>query len=116
MIESFLTVDSTYVIPISIGSPPTSYPLQLDLGSSDILLASTLCGKSCPASLGAADNPYYDVSRTSSTFIEVDGNQTSWNASFADGSLASGFVARESVAIGGAVIQGQVFGQYMTIA
>ncbi|WVO24667.1 uncharacterized protein IAS62_006037 [Cryptococcus decagattii] len=70
------TSQNTFVVPVSIGSPPTTYPLQLDLASSDILLASTLCGSHCPTSLGTTSNPYYDVSKTSAGFESINSNQT----------------------------------------
>lgn len=97
-------------MPVSIGSPPTTYPLQLDLASSDILLASTLCGSHCPTSLGTATNPYYDVSKTSAGFESINSNQTLWNTSYADGTVASGFLAREIITLGDSVVRGQVFG------
>lgn len=95
---------------MSIGSPPTTYPLQLDLASSDILLASTLCGSHCPTSLGTTTNPYYDVSKHSAGFESIDSNQTVWNTSYADGTVASGFLATETIILGDSVLQGQVFG------
>jgi hypothetical protein len=105
-----LSTVSTYILPISLGSPAITYPLQLDLGSSDLLIASTLCGDDCPKSLGPSVNPYYDTSRSSSTFLPVNGNQTIWHSGFADGSLAGGFIAREKVQLGNVSIDGQVFG------
>ncbi|WWD19810.1 hypothetical protein CI109_104274 [Kwoniella shandongensis] len=102
---------NTFVVPITIGSPPTTYPLQLDLASSDLLLASTLCTSStCPASLGTSTNPYYDVSRKSNGLVEVNANQTRWNSSYADATVASGFVIREVVTLGETVVEGQVMG------
>lgn len=97
-------------MPVSIGSPPTTYPLQLDLASSDILLASTLCGSHCPRSLGTTSNPYYDVSKTSAGFESINSNQTMWITSYADGTVASGFLAREIITLGDSVVRGQVFG------
>jgi hypothetical protein len=102
---------STYVVPVLVGSPAVGYPLQLDLGSSDLLLASTLCGDHCPTSLGPTVNPYYDVSKLSTTFGEVDANRTAWNVSFADGRVASGFIATEQVTLGLSAVPGQVFGE-----
>ncbi|ORY31663.1 aspartic peptidase domain-containing protein [Naematelia encephala] len=109
-ITSLATLENTYILPLAIGSPPVSYPLQLDLGSSDLLLASTLCGSACPTSLGPRSNPYYDVTKASTGFMPVNGNQTAWRATFADGTAASGFVAREAVNIAEGQILGQVFG------
>ncbi|WVQ84527.1 hypothetical protein IAT38_006681 [Cryptococcus sp. DSM 104549] len=104
------TSQNTFVVPIAIGSPPVTYPLQLDLASSDLLLASTLCGANCPASGGTSVNPYYDVSRSSAGFEPVNSNATAWNSSYADGTVASGFVVRETVTLGETVLQGQVMG------
>ena len=101
--------NSTYIIPVSIGTPPVTYPLQLDLGSSDLLLASTLCGANCPSSLGSNDNPYYDPSKSGS-FGSVNGNSTDWQSRYADGRMASGFIATETVSLGGITLTGQAFG------
>ncbi|GFZ51006.1 hypothetical protein JCM24511_08764 [Saitozyma sp. JCM 24511] len=101
---------STYTIPLTLGSPPVIYPLQLDIASSDILLASTLCGSSCPASLGTSVNPYYDVSRASATFGEVNQNGTRWETEYGDGTQASGFVATETVGFWNVTVGNQVFG------
>lgn len=102
---------NTYVLPVSLGTPPVVYPLQLDLGSSDLLLASTLCGDSCPESKGPSTNPYYDVSVQSSSFTPINANHTAWASRYADGTAASGFVARETVTIGNASLSGQIFGE-----
>ncbi|WRT70057.1 uncharacterized protein IL334_007051 [Kwoniella shivajii] len=105
------TSQNTFVVPVSIGSPPSTYPLQLDLASSDLLVASTLCStSSCPASLGPNVNAYYDVSKGSSGFQEVNDNQTYWNTSYADGTVASGIIARETVTLGEVMLQGQIMG------
>lgn len=104
-------IGSTYVVPILVGSPAVGYPLQFDLGSSDLLLASTLCGDNCPTSLGPTINPYYDTTKSSSTFHQINGNDTKWNVSFADGRVASGFIAQEQVSLGLSTIPSQVFGE-----
>ncbi|WVQ94868.1 hypothetical protein IAU59_001952 [Kwoniella sp. CBS 9459] len=101
---------NTFVVPISIGSPPVTYPLQLDLASSDLLLASTLCGDSCPGSKGVAVNPYYDNSKRSGGFGEINANQSLWNTSYADGTVASGFLVSDTVTVGEIVLQDQVIG------
>jgi hypothetical protein len=102
---------STYTIPLTLGSPPVIYPLQLDIASSDILLASTLCGSNCPASLGTSVNPYYDVSRASASFGEVNQNGTRWETEYGDGTQASGFVATETVGFWNVTVENQVFGE-----
>jgi hypothetical protein len=102
---------STYTIPLTLGSPPIIYPLQLDIASSDILLASTLCGSNCPASLGTSVNPYYDVSRASASFGEVNQNGTRWETEYGDGTQASGFMATETVGFWNVTVENQVFGE-----
>ncbi|WWC72185.1 uncharacterized protein I206_106145 [Kwoniella pini CBS 10737] len=105
------TAQNTYVVPVSIGSPASIYPLQLDLASSDLLVASTLCTTTtCPTSLGPTVNAYYDVSKGSSGFEVVNGNKTYWNSSYADGTTASGIVVREVLTMGEVVLDGQVMG------
>lgn len=101
-----LTNDSTYVVPVGIGSPSRAYPLQLDTGSADLLIATTLCGKNCPAA--TKENPYYDL--LSSNFEEVNGNTTQWKTRYADSSFASGFVARDQVMIAHHLVENQVIG------
>ncbi|EIW72183.1 hypothetical protein TREMEDRAFT_24726 [Tremella mesenterica DSM 1558] len=104
------TTQDTYILPVSIGSSPTTYPVQLDLGSSDLLLASTLCSNTnvCPAP--AAAYPFYDVKKYSSTYQTLGGNSTTWRARFGDGTQASGIIAGETVWLGDLQLDGQVFG------
>lgn len=102
------TDDSSYVVPIGLGTPGIAYPLQLDTGMSDLLLASSGCESNCPESSEA--NPYYGLDYHSSSFVAVGNNDTQWRASFGDGSVASGFIARERVGIARVSIEGQVFG------
>lgn len=80
--------------------------MQLDTGSADLLIASTLCGKECPAP--AKENPYYDM--MSSDFKEVNGNTTYWRTRYADQSFASGFVARDQVMIAAHLVDDQAIG------
>lgn len=99
---------SSYVVPIGLGTPGIAYPLQLDTGMSDLLLASSGCESDCPES--SETNPYYELDYHSSSFVAVGNNDTMWKAGFGDGSVASGFMARERVGISTVAIDGQVFG------
>ena len=94
---------------MDIGSPPTTFPLQLDIASSDLLLASTLCSNGCPSS--GSNYPFYDAKKQSATFGSVNGNTTLWKSSFGDGTVASGFVALESINLGGVKLVDQAFGK-----
>ncbi|BEJ15164.1 hypothetical protein CspHIS471_0409310 [Cutaneotrichosporon sp. HIS471] len=99
---------NTYVVPIGLGTPGIAYPLQLDTGSSDLLIASSGCSDNCPDS--SDSNPYYGLEYYSSSFTAVGNNDTLWSSPFSDGSVASGFIARERVGISTVSIDGQVFG------
>lgn len=67
-----------------------------------------MCGVNCPST--SDTNPYYVAKTYSSTFESVNNNATTWSTSYGDGTVASGFVARERVGIANMTVPGQVFG------
>lgn len=93
--------------------------LLQDTASADLLLASTLClsSASCKALLSARlpaavlqdytspSTPYVELYNPdrSESFTPVNANASRFESRFADGSVASGFAARERVAWGGVV-------------
>ena len=107
-------------MPLTIGEPPKSYPLQVDIASSDIFLSSsTQCSSSsCPLvdSSYISDNFYDETSST--TLAAIGGNATTFNLTFSDGSFLSGYMARERMSLqvsstgmeGEVVVPDQVFG------
>lgn len=85
--------DSEYVIPIQIGSPPQTVPINLDTGSADLWVFST--DTYAPDVHGQA---LYRPSDSSSSHLLA--NQ-SWKVLYGDGSGASGIVYLDKVAVGG---------------
>ncbi len=86
---------------MDIGNPPITYPLQLDLASSDLLVVSNLCtSSSCPHVTDSTATYNPGRSDTSTSF---NGNATRFNASFADGSYAAGFLGTDTVWLGGGI-------------
>ncbi len=99
---------SIYILDLPIGTPPISYPVQLDLASSDLLLITTLCtSSSCPHR--STSLPSYYPGR-SSTFTSLNSNNTLFNLTFSDDSQSSGFLAKDEVWFGGKGLGDQVVG------
>ncbi|KAL6804828.1 aspartic peptidase domain-containing protein [Trichoderma sp. SZMC 28013] len=84
--------DSEYVLPIKIGTPPQTIPINLDTGSSDLWVFST---DTYPSQVQgqAIYNP--GASNTSSRQ-----NGLSWVIKYGDGSSANGIVYKDRVQIG----------------
>ncbi|KAJ7903534.1 aspartic peptidase A1 [Mycena olivaceomarginata] len=80
----------TYYVLLQTGD--VYFRVALDSGSSDLWLL----GSSCTTASCAAV-PRYPLSYGSPTFGVVNNNQTLFKASYSDGTVASGFVARELV-------------------
>ncbi|KAJ7274400.1 aspartic peptidase domain-containing protein [Mycena haematopus] len=103
------------IAPVSISSDKQTYyvvlqtgdvffRVALDSASSDLWIM----GSSCTTSSCTAV-PRYPLSYGSPTFGVVNNNQTLFEASYADGTVASGFVARESVQVANLTLPEQVF-------
>ncbi|GAA5799405.1 rhizopuspepsin 1 precursor [Helicostylum pulchrum] len=89
--------DIEYYGDVQIGTPPQTFKINFDTGSSDLWVASTLCS-SCTS------HTRYDSSK-SSTYA-ADGR--AWSISYGDGSNASGILAKDTVTLGGLAIKGQI--------
>lgn len=90
--------DGVYILDVAVGNPPQMYPLQLDLASADLVVASSACtANSCPRT-PSDRSTLYQAGRSSS-FGVVNGNETIFNLTFADGSYAAGFLATETLTL-----------------
>ncbi|KAJ7637731.1 aspartic peptidase domain-containing protein [Mycena polygramma] len=92
----------TYYTVLQIGD--VYFRVALDSASSDLwIMGSTCMTSQCTAV------PRYPLSYQSPTFGVVNNNGTLFKAGYADGTAASGFVARESVSLANMTLPDQVF-------
>ncbi|GLB40214.1 putative acid protease [Lyophyllum shimeji] len=93
----------SYFTVINVGA--ISFRVALDTASSDLWIVSSDCQtKSCTSV------PRYPSAYQSPTFTTVDDNSTTFRASYFDGTVASGFVAKESVRLSNLTVANQAFG------
>ncbi|KAI0250116.1 aspartic peptidase domain-containing protein [Lactifluus subvellereus] len=89
--------DSSYFAPVSVGTPPQIFDLQLDTGSSDLWFATTDC-----TSCGQAP----ELDPTKSTSLQVQNVPITMK--FGSGA-ASGLVAQDTVSMGPFTVNPQIF-------
>ncbi|KII89952.1 hypothetical protein PLICRDRAFT_40126 [Plicaturopsis crispa FD-325 SS-3] len=100
---SFSDDKQSYYSVIQVGG--ISFRVALDTASSDLWIVSTDCSSaSCKAS------PRYPREYWTGSFSPVNNNGTSFGVSFADGTVATGFVGREKVGISNLTVANQAFG------
>lgn len=93
------TLDSHYLTQVEIGTPPQTFNLDIDTGSSDLWVFST----QLPVNQTFGQHLY--DSTKSSTSKELSG--ASWDVSYGDGTGASGNVYTDVVNLGGVSVAGQ---------
>ncbi|KIM56909.1 hypothetical protein SCLCIDRAFT_1219943 [Scleroderma citrinum Foug A] len=95
--------DGTYYVVLEAGQ--ITFRATIDTGSADTWLVSTACTTApCEAV------PRYPLQYDSPTFVSVNNNASVFNISYADGTAASGFIARESISLSNVTVPNQAFG------
>ena len=94
-----------YFGPITIGTPPQSFLVMFDTGSSNLWVPSSSCSV-----CDARSNKYNSAS--SSTYQSHD---EEFLYAYGQG-RATGFLAEDVVTVGSLAVQGQVFGEASTVA
>jgi cathepsin D len=91
--------DMAYYGSITIGTPPQTFIVDFDTGSSDLWV---------PSIQGSDINHTKYNSGASSTYVA---NGAPFSIGYGDGSGASGFLSQDTVIMGGISVQGQVFAE-----
>ncbi|QSZ36555.1 hypothetical protein DSL72_006435 [Monilinia vaccinii-corymbosi] len=94
--------DTEYLCPVQIGTPPKTFMLDFDTGSSDLWVWSSELPKETLAK--AKDHNIFDPKK-SCTFKVSKGSK--WEIVYGDETSASGTVGTDTVTIGGIAIENQ---------
>ncbi|KDR76212.1 hypothetical protein GALMADRAFT_247475 [Galerina marginata CBS 339.88] len=82
-----------------------NFRVDLDTASADLWLVANTCETdTCKKA------PQYPLDHQSSSFTALNDNTTAFKAHYADGTFASGFVAKETIALSNLSLANQVFG------
>ncbi|ESK88781.1 pepsinogen c [Moniliophthora roreri MCA 2997] len=93
----------SYYVVLKTGE--ISFRVALDTASSDIWILSSLCTTNT-----CFNAPRYPLTYQSPTFSSVNANSTKYQVKYADGTAASGFVAKEDIHVGNMTLPQQAFG------
>jgi hypothetical protein len=100
--------DREFLTPVSIGTPGKIFNLDLDTGSADMWVYSSLMPEN-----QVTEQTIYDPDE-SSTAKELDGY--TWRITYGDGSRSSGVVYKDVVTIGGLQVKNQSIGVALEVS
>ncbi|KAI8147734.1 aspartic peptidase domain-containing protein [Fennellomyces sp. T-0311] len=112
-----VNVDVEYVGLIHIGTPPQSFKMDFDTGSSDIWVPSNKCER-------CGHHPLFNESKSSTldlSLTQYDSNSSmphhnttnrngTWTLQYGDGSAVQGIKAHDNISVGNLTVKGQLFG------
>lgn len=90
-----------YYGEISLGTPPQTFTVDFDTGSSDVWLPASSCSDSC------APHKMFNAS-ASSTYVK---RGATFSISYGDGSYAEGYTSHDNLVINGLAIEKQGFAE-----
>ncbi|KAJ4258119.1 hypothetical protein NW762_008260 [Fusarium torreyae] len=90
--------DAEWLTPVQIGSPPRTFQMDLDTGSSDLWVFGA------KAAAAGGSRTRYDASKSNAS-EEMSGAK--WQILYGDGSNAKGYVVKDTVSIGGLSVEAQ---------
>ncbi|CAF3334795.1 unnamed protein product [Rotaria socialis] len=94
-------LDIYFIGTISIGTPPQTFLIDFDTGSSDLWVPSSQCQSSC--------NGFNKYNSAESTTYVANGEN--FSIGYGDGSSASGFLSVDVVTINGMAVKNQTFAE-----
>lgn len=94
------SINLYYYGPISIGTPPQNFTVLFDSGSANLFIPSINCDSSI---YPCSNHNLYNAS-ASSTYVDI-------NKTYVMSDWATGFLAQDTVTVGGVQLQNQVFAQ-----